>query len=134
MSAVDFESWAVPTLDLTLGERTYSVRPPNVEAAKKLLAAAVRAEINLGIVDGEVPEEVSKVLATIEPGEHPALGDVYDRLLNDGVDQATVDRMAYYAVFYWARGKKYADVIAALLWTPRQLSEEGAGDEPGPKD
>lgn len=133
MSAVDFESWAVQPLQLTLGERTYSVRPPSVGAAGQLLAAAVRAEVNLGINRGEVPAEVEMVLDTIKPGEHPALGPVYDELLRDGVDQATVDRMAYYAVFFWARGKDYADTIAALLWAPRDLTAREAGEETAPK-
>ena len=131
MSAVDFESWAVQPLKLTLGERTYLVRPPSVESAGQLLAAAIRAEVNLGIHPGPVPDEVTKVLDTIEPGQHPALGRTYEQLLADGVDQPTVDRMAYYAVFYWARGKQYADTIAVLLWAPRDV--EPAEETPAPK-
>lgn len=133
MSAVDFETWAVPTLDLTLGGRTYKVQPPSVEAAKQLLASAVRGEVNLGIHKGPVPEEVESILRTIKPGTHPALGEVYDELIADGVHQATADRMAYYAVFYWARGKQYADAIATLLWAPRDAAASEEGGEEHPK-
>lgn len=134
MSAVDFESWAAPDLVLTLGERTYSVRPPSVEDAKKVIAAAVRAEVNLGIVKGEIPEAVQRVLTTIGPDDHPALGaDTYRQLADDGIPAATIDRMAYYAVFYWARGKEYADRLAMLMWTPLDTDFAGTG-EAAPKD
>lgn len=119
---VEFSAWAVPPLLLTLGERTYSVRPPSVGDMGKLLAAAVRAEVNLGLVKGTVPEEVQTVLDTIEPGTHPALGDdVYQQMVDDGQHPTSIDRMGYYAVLYWARGKTYADAIATLLWTPREV-------------
>ena len=123
MAAVDFEEWAAaPGLPLTLGGRTYLVPSPSVADAKKVLAAAIRAEVRLGLVEGPIPDAVQAVLDTIEPGEHPALGPVYDQLAADGVPQVTVDRMAYYAVFYWARGKEYADTLARILWTPRDLT------------
>lgn len=132
MPAVDFEEWAaVEGLTLTLGGRTYTVPPPSVRAMRQVLAAAVRGEVNLGLVMGEVPEEVQAVLDTIGPDEHPALGPVYDELAADGVPQAVVDRMAYYAVFYWARGKAYADALARLLWQPSEASAEAG--ESGPK-
>jgi len=132
MSAVDFEEWAaVDGLTLTLGGRTYTVPPPSVRAMRQVLAAAVRAEVNLGLLKGEVPAEVQPVLDDIGPDEHPALGPVYDQLAAAGTPQAVVDRMAYYAVFYWARGKAYADALAKLMWTP--TSTEGAGEPDAPK-
>lgn len=131
MPAVDFGEWAaVDGLELTLGGRTYVVPPPSVRAMRQVLAAAVRAEVVLGLVKGEIPAEVQAVLDDIKPGEHPALGPAYDLLAADGAPQIVVDRMAYYAVFYWARGKEYADVLAAVLWTPRDV---GAGEPAGPK-
>ena len=132
MPAVDFEEWAaVEGLTLTLGGRTYTVPPPSVRAMRQVLAAAVRGEVNLGLVMGEVPEEVQAVLDTIGPDEHPALGPVYDELAADAVPEADEDRMAYYAVFYWARGKAYADALARLLWQPSEASAEAG--ESGPK-
>lgn len=130
--AVDFAAWARPDLELTLGGRTYSVRPPSVETAATIVACAVRGELNLGIVRGEMPPELQELLDAIEPGEHPALGETYHRLAEDGVDQVTIDRMAYYAVFYWARSKEYADWIAELLWTI-ESGGDGAGDGGAPK-
>jgi hypothetical protein len=50
-----------------------------------------------------------------------------------GVHPQTIDRMAYYCVFYWARGKEYADAIAVLLWA-REENDAIEADEPAPKD
>ena len=128
--AVDFGEWAAPGLELTLGGGTYLVPPPTVEDAKKLLAMAVRAEIGLGLVKGDVPDEVQAVLDTIPSGEHPALGPAYALLVAADVPQPTIDRMAYYATFYWARGKGYADALARILWGPVEAEEAEAGDAP----
>ncbi|TFD41754.1 hypothetical protein E3T37_03625 [Cryobacterium sp. TMT2-10] len=127
MGAIDFGEWVAPDLKLELGGRTYLVRPPTVEAAKMILAAAVRGEVNLGLVTGEIPAEVQAMLDSIGD-EHPALGDAYAALVADQVPAATIDRVAYYAVFYWARGKEYADTLAKLLWLPRDLTPGIAGD------
>lgn len=131
MPAVDFEAWAIQPLVITLRGREYRVPPPQTAAAGKILAAAVRGEVNLGITPGPVPDEVTRVLAEIGPDEHPALGPVYQQMLDDGIDETTMDRVTYYAVFYWARGKEYADALATVLWAPRDLSE--AGEAAGPK-
>ena len=128
--AVDFGEWAAPGLELTFGGGTYLVPPPTVEDAKKLLAMAVRAEIGLGLVKGEIPDEVQAVLDTIPPGEHPALGPAYALLVAADVPQPTIDRMAYYATFYWSRGKGYADALARILWGPVEAEEAEAGDAP----
>lgn len=133
MSAVDFEEWAAPDLVLTYGGRTYSVRPPSVEAAKQIIAAAVRGEVRLGLVRGEIPDEVHTILDTIGD-THPALGDAYEQMVADGVPKATIDRMAYYAVFFWARGKSYADKLATILWMPRATENASSGGDASPKD
>jgi len=130
MPAVDFGEWAaVDGLELQLGGRTYKVPPPSVQSMRQVLAAAVRGEVNLRMVKGPVPAEVQEVLDSIGPDDHPGLGPVYDQLAADGVPQVVVDRMAYYAVFYWARGKEYADTLARIMWAP--ISEEV--DEHAPK-
>jgi hypothetical protein len=122
--SVDFSQWAIPALPLTLGGRTYEVRPPCVADMRKLLACAVRAEVNLGVAKGPIPDDIQTVLDTIKPDDHPALGKaVYDQMVADGVHPTTIDRMAYYAVLYWTRGKTVADVYAAALWTPRDQPE-----------
>lgn len=135
MSFTDFEEWVTPNLELTLRGRTYVVRPPSVEAGKKIAAAAVRGEIKLGLIEGvtEVPDEIQRVLDTIEQGEHPALGDAYGAMQLNGLDSVTIDRAAYYAVFYWARGKEYADRLAKVLWSPRDLGESAAAGDADPK-
>lgn len=123
MAAVDFEAWAAPNLEIKLGDRTYGVRPPSVEDAKLILALAVRGEVNLGLVEGDVPDEVQALIDTIPADAHPALGDAFGRMRADGHPAATIDRVAYYAIFFWARGKAYADTLAKILWTPRAVEE-----------
>lgn len=131
MTTADFEAWARPDLEISLRGRTYMVRPPSVEDASKVLAAAVRGEVNLGIVEGPIPDEVQNVLDSIKPDEHPALGETWAELVASGVDPVTIDRVGYYAVFYWARGKEYADKLAVVLWAPRDDDEVAT---PAPKD
>lgn len=132
MSAVDFEAWVVPDLEIRLplpdgtGGRAYMVRPPTVEAAKQILAAAVKGEVRFGLVKGEIPAAVQSVLDTI--GEtHPGLGDAYDQMVADGQPAPIIDRASVYSVFFWARGKEYADSLAKMLWTPVPEAGEPAG-------
>ena len=129
MGAVDFSQWAAPDLELRFGGRTYMVRPPTVGATRQLLAAAVRGEVRLGLVSGPVPDELQQVLDSIGDA-HPALGEVHDQMAADGVPQASIDRMAYYATFYWARGREYADTLARILWAPDPAA---GGDGAAPK-
>ncbi|MFK4760296.1 hypothetical protein ACI3KS_05110 [Microbacterium sp. ZW T5_45] len=133
-SAADFKAWAQQDLVIPLGDRTFTVRPPSVDDAGKLLACAVRGEVVLGIVKGPIPDEVQEVLDSIEPGEHPALGDTYQEMVDAKLSPVTIDRFAYYAIFYWARGEEYADRLARILFTPRDIagdaSAEGGGDRP----
>ena len=126
MGAKDFGEWGDPDLELTWGGHTYMVRSPTVEAVKMILASAVRGEVNLGLVKGEIPDEVQAMLDSIGD-EHPALGDQYAAMVANDVPAVTIDRMAYYAVFYFARGEWYADTMAKLFWTPRDLSAERSG-------
>lgn len=127
MGAVDFTQWAVPDLELTFGGRTYLVPPPDVDAAAMILAAAVRAEVNFGMAEGPLPPEIQSVVDTIG-NRHPALSDaVFEQMRADGVPAASIDRLAVYALFYWARGQAYADAFAKALWTPLAASGEGSG-------
>lgn len=122
MSTRDFAAWAQPNLVLPLYGRTYTVRPPSVDDGGKLMALAVRGEVALGITKEPISDEVLEVLASIGKDEHPALGaEVYAQLVADGVSDVTINRMAYYAIFYWTRGAEYADWIAAALFTPRDI-------------
>lgn len=133
MSAVDFTEWAAPDLVLDFGGgRTFSVRPPSVDNSAKILALAVRGEVNLGIApEGtEIPEPIQEVLSSIKPGDHPALGDTFAQMRDAGLSAATIDRSAYYAIFYWARGKRYADSLAGLLWAPRTNEDGSDADAP----
>lgn len=137
MSAVDFAEWAAPDLVFTNlgadsegnGGFTFRVRPPSVADSAKVLALAVRGEINMGVITGvEIPEPVQEILNSIGPGDHPALGRAYYDMRDAGLSAATIDRAAYYAIFYWARGRNYADALAALMWAPRTKDEESTGN------
>ncbi|WP_194385185.1 DUF7426 family protein [Microbacterium luteum] len=138
MGHVDFTDWAVQDLVLPYKGKQYRVPAPSVRRAPLILASALRGEINLGYARDEtgapiteVPEEVQELLDTIGD-THPGLTDeVYAQMVADDLPVVTIDRMAYYAVFYWARGREYADRLAALMWTPRELPEE---EQPAPKD
>lgn len=137
-TASDFAAWAIPDLVIPLrgsdGElREFVVHPPSVDDMGKLLASAVRGELNLGIVKGEMPAELQEVLDSIK-GEHPSLGTAYQQMVDAGVHPTTIDRMAYYCVFYWTRSKEYADALAVLLWAREQDDAASEGEGPAPKD
>ncbi|MDQ1127562.1 hypothetical protein QE428_002595 [Microbacterium sp. SORGH_AS 505] len=122
MSAVDFAEWAAPHLVLTFGEHTFRVTPPTTgEVTARVLALAVVAEVELGLVTGPVPDAIEEIVNGIGPDEHPALREAYGEM-KDLVQQhkllpASIDRAAVYAIFFWARGREYADWIAELIWT-----------------
>lgn len=137
-TASDFADWAIPPLTLPPlptrdGEpRVFVVQPPSVADATKLLACAVRGEVNLGIVNGPIPAGVQEVLDTISTDEHPALGSTYQEMVDAGVHPETIGRAAYYSVFYWTRGRDYADGLALLLWG-REQPETQEAESPAPK-
>jgi hypothetical protein len=137
-TATAFADWAIPALTLPPlpgrdGEpRAFVVQPPSVDDVGKLLACAVRGEVKLGIVKGPIPSEVQAILDTITPDEHPALGPAYQEMFDAGVHPETIGRAAYYSVFYWTRGRDYADSLAALLWGREPLDTEEA-ETPAPK-
>lgn len=133
---VDFTDWAVPDLVLTLGGRTYNVPPPSVDRARLVLACAVRAEVALGLAKGTVPPELIAVLEGLDdtPLGVVTLGqDVYDTLIADGHPPITIERMAYYALHYWARGQGRADAVALALWTPTKTAQDEAPDPKAPR-
>lgn len=135
MSAVDFAEWAAPDLVLkNLGGHTFTVCPPTVGDMAKLLALAIRGEVELGLVpkDTEIPDAVQELIDQIGPTDHPALGGTYAAMKEAGLNDATINRAAYYVIFYWARGKRYADALATLLWAPR-TDDEGS-DAKAPAD
>lgn len=99
---------------------------------RPILALVASAEVRLGLAAAELApdlEEISKVLDGTPLAELTLGAEVYARMEADGVSPITRDRVGYYAMFYWARGKERADKIAAAMWTPdREISED---DVPG---
>ena len=127
---VDFGEWSsAPGFTVKLGGGTYEVPPRNLDDWGLCAAAATLGEYRLGFVKGDAPASVLEQVARIKPGDHPALGPVYNQMIADGLPQILVDRVAYYAVFLVARGKEYADALAGLIWA------DGKTDtgEPAPK-
>lgn len=134
MSAVDFDEWGAPELVLTLKGVEYKVPPPCTIDARKILAAAALGEFRAGLVPGPVSDEHLEILQAISPGDHFALTQpVVAQMEADKVPRTTIDRMAYYAVFYWARGREYADTMAAFMWGAEialEAAEKAAADLP----
>jgi len=135
MTYLDFNAWATPNLNVTLAGHNYSAAPPSVEQMKVILAFAARAENDLqaepGVLDPALDAicEAQKVpLAVVTLGQ-----DIYDQMIADGIDQATTDRVGYYGIHYWARGKERADFLAEAMWTPK--NEEAIAAAPkAPQD
>lgn len=116
---VDFTSWLTPSLVIPLGGRTYTVPPPSVAAARNILACAVRSELSLGLVTGTLDDELTAVLADLADvplGDITLTVDVHAQMVADGLPASDIDRAAYYALHFWARGKERADWLAEHLW------------------
>lgn len=134
MAAIDFAEWVAPDLSLTVGGRTYRVRPPTVAEARVIVALMIRTEERLGLVPAGAarPEGLDEALDQV--GQRP-LGEVtlgravHRALMEDDVPAATVDRMSYYAMVFWARGRDRADAIARVLWS--RAEDSTGGDAPG---
>lgn len=125
---VDFTDWAVPDLVIPLGGHTYTVRPPSVARAPHVLACAVRAEHTIGLAHGPIPPDMQATLDALDatPLADVTLGaDVHAQMVADGHPPLTIDRVAYYAMLYWARGRAQADAIATLMWSPRDDESQG---------
>lgn len=135
MASVDFTDWVAPNLVLTLGGKTYTVAPPNVAESRLILALAVRSEIQLGLTKVAMPPELAAALehASGQPLGEITLGDQYQTLIDDGHAAPTIDRMAFYAMLYWARGKGRADDLAQAMWSVAQ-GDADADDSSGEPD
>ena len=128
MPTVDFAEWVEPNLDVALGGGQYSCPPPSVAKANIIVALAVLAEVRLGLVPGP-PDADLVALVDAQADSLPVITlsrPVYDRMVADGVTQTTIDRVGYYAMHYWARGKVQADWLAAAMWSPDAEPGEAA--------
>lgn len=129
MPSVDFTAWVTPNLDLSLVGRAYSVPPRSVDEMKVVLAFAAVAEHHVGIAKGDPDAELIQIVeAQTEPLAALTLGrPIYDQMIADGIDLETIQRVGYYAMNYWARGKARADWLAEIMWAPESAEvAEGA--------
>lgn len=143
VSAVDFTEWAAPDLTFTfpesafekghgIGGRTFIVRPPTVDGMTKVLALAIRGEVEFRLVEAtEVPAHVQSIIDSIAPDEHPALGPTFYEMRDAHLNDPTLNRAAYYTIFYWARGKAYAEDFANRVF--RQLDEAATAGADAPR-
>lgn len=130
----DFTAWARPGLVLKIDGREYTSRPPVFGEIDLLLAIAVRVELQVGLAQGEMPDDLAELLD--KHGDRTvaevSLGaDTLADMRADRVPEETITRMGLYAALYWARGEAQADVVAELAWGQGQ--DEQVVDE-APKD
>jgi hypothetical protein len=133
MPAVDFSEWAVPDLAIALGGRDFTVRPPSVEGARALVALTVAWEVQNGLTDGELPDDVQTVIDAHRDQSLADLSlgaDVHAQLVEAGYPPETIRRVAMYALLYWTRGRSRADYVARTLWAAPDEPGTAGGDDP----
>jgi len=118
MPSVDFAAWVTPDLDVTLAGHAYSCPPPSVASARVIVALAAISEVRMGLTLTPVDPEIQAIGdAQKIPLSDITLGvDLASAMEADGIDRDTIDRVGFYALHYWSRGKAMADAIATLLW------------------
>lgn len=134
MATVDFSGWVADDLQIPLGGKTYTVPPPSVDQAKGILACALQAEQRLGFTTRPLPDGMQEILDKLEgiPLGHVSLTEsVYSEMVADGVPAVTLNRVALYAVWFWAYGKKLAEAFAELLWAVPDEDEATGGEDQG---
>ena len=142
MAAKDFTRLITPNLDLTVGDKTYTVTPPSKEVGAQMLAAnVVGLSVFTSLQDacptcgrsGEVEiapkyKELAAQVEDMDLGELSLGEDVYNEMVADGLDGALMDKLALYAFYYWTMGESVADAIVEEQWA---TTSDG---EPAPKD
>ncbi len=134
----DLSSRQIGNLELTLGGRTYRVRPPSARDGEVLMKIVVLGFASTSIApDEDITEEtIARVVGSENlqrlDGEHAidrlALGSTYDEMYAAGLPSADIATAAKYAAFYWVFGESVADKI--VLKDP---DEEGVEEVTLPK-
>lgn len=137
MTIKDLTAAITPNLTLTVGDKTYSVAPPNKEDGAIMLAIHRSAVASLTAVTGacdkcgragaaEISDEDRALLEANKDrtlGEL-ALGDTFAQIEADW-DAKTTEKLELYASYYWTFGETYADA-----WLEQMGSMGGAGSAP----
>lgn len=123
----DFNRYLPANLDLTLGEHTYSVKPPTKKVGVQL-AALLATSMNR--LKGEPPSAEDKAAIDgipddLEVGRLSLGNDVYDQMLADDQPGAWMDRAASYALWYWVMGEAAADAMAERVLAGNRDDEAG---------
>lgn len=135
----DFNRYLPANLDITLGEHTYSIKPPTKKVGTQL-AALLATSMNR--LKGEQPSEQDRAALESIPDDlevgRLSLGDaVYDQMLADEQPGAWMDRAATYALWYWVMGEAAADAMADRVLTGDRDDDEAGEAAPkaskGPK-
>lgn len=113
-----------PNLELKIGSKKYSVKPPSRDTGLVMQAINV-AGVAAGMGMGDAcptcgrndPVEIDpKYKALVDEHKDSALGELalgaaYQKMLDDGLDDATLSRVEMYAFYYWTLGESAADEI-----------------------
>jgi len=133
MAHVNFDRWAMPGLDLTMGGKTYTVPAPHGERLNLAIPAFASVEaFRSGLSKAAVTQETLDVIACIdEPFEEVMLGSsAYAEMQSDGMHPEVISRMALYSMWKWAspHGDQIADLMAQYNWGNKG---DGSSAEPG---
>lgn len=125
----DLTAWLTPDLSLSLGGRTYIVRPPSVEAGLNLTALNVAGVAGYLAVQGACPtcgrtgalEVTDEINERYEALKDTPLGilslgkDVYEQMIADDLPEKHIDTAALYAMYYWTMGEAAADNLLTAM-------------------
>lgn len=121
-----------PNLELEVGTKLYVIPPPTKKNGL-ILAAVVTAGANKE--EGEEPsQEIQQVLDGVDPDQdfsEMALGKrVFDLMVKDDVPGSHIDRLGFYAMYYWVLGETAADAIFEAQYG----NYDDSGETADPKD
>lgn len=124
----DFNRYLPANLEITLGEHTYSIKPPTKKVGTQL-AALLATSMNRmqgTAVDPADAKTLESIPDDLEVGRLSLGDDVYDQMVTDGQPGAWMDRIATYALWYWVMGEKAADAMAERILAPQSDDGEAA--------
>lgn len=140
MTTKNLSAFITKDLILNLGEHTYRVKPPSRDTGKLLTAINVVGVTTMQTAlagtcptcgrsgDPQIDPEIQELADSVqnkELGELSLGQDVFDQMIEDGLDATTIDTMSLYAMYFWLMGEAVADQIL-------EQKAEGA-DGNGPK-
>lgn len=149
MTVKDFTKLLTPNLELVVGDKTYSVEPPSKEDGKIMMAlnvvgvqaftaAAGSCEV---CGRGGTPDLDPSIKALVDANAGRDLGELslrncYARMCEE-LDGPLLERLEYYAFYYWTLGEQFADEWLATYGNsrgqdiPKDLNPRRSGQNTG---